>query len=53
VLANGLNIGLRQNLGIEREVISPCHAISIGFDLKPVDRPSFPFRALTYCACGH
>jgi 2-polyprenyl-6-methoxyphenol hydroxylase-like FAD-dependent oxidoreductase len=48
VLANGLNIGLRQSLGIEREVISPCHSISIGFDLKPVDRPSFEFRALTY-----
>jgi 2-polyprenyl-6-methoxyphenol hydroxylase-like FAD-dependent oxidoreductase len=48
VLANGLNIGLRQSVGIERAVISPCHSISIGFDLKPVGRPSFEFRALTY-----
>jgi 2-polyprenyl-6-methoxyphenol hydroxylase-like FAD-dependent oxidoreductase len=48
VLANGLNIALRHNLGIEREVISPCHSISIGFDLKPRERPAFPFRALTY-----
>jgi 2-polyprenyl-6-methoxyphenol hydroxylase-like FAD-dependent oxidoreductase len=48
VLANGLNIGLRANVGIEREVISPCHSISIGFDLKPVGRASFEFRALTY-----
>jgi 2-polyprenyl-6-methoxyphenol hydroxylase-like FAD-dependent oxidoreductase len=48
VLANGLNIALRHNLGIEREVISPCHSISIGFDLKPVERGSFPFRGLTY-----
>jgi 2-polyprenyl-6-methoxyphenol hydroxylase-like FAD-dependent oxidoreductase len=48
VLANGLNIGLRQSLGVEREVISPCHSISIGFDLKPVERPTFEFRALTY-----
>jgi 2-polyprenyl-6-methoxyphenol hydroxylase-like FAD-dependent oxidoreductase len=47
VLANGLNIGLRHSLGIEREVTSPCHSISIGFDLKPVGR-SFDFRALTY-----
>jgi 2-polyprenyl-6-methoxyphenol hydroxylase-like FAD-dependent oxidoreductase len=48
VLANGLNIGLRANAGIEREVISPCHSISIGFDLKPKGRPDFGFRALTY-----
>jgi 2-polyprenyl-6-methoxyphenol hydroxylase-like FAD-dependent oxidoreductase len=48
VLANGLNISLRANAGIERQVISPCHSISIGFDLKPVGRPGFEFRALTY-----
>jgi 2-polyprenyl-6-methoxyphenol hydroxylase-like FAD-dependent oxidoreductase len=48
VLANGLNIGLRQNLGMGRKVVSPCHSISIGFDLKPVGRPNFDFRALTY-----
>jgi 2-polyprenyl-6-methoxyphenol hydroxylase-like FAD-dependent oxidoreductase len=48
VLANGLNIGLRQSLGIEREVQSPCHSISIGFDLQPAGRPAFDFRALTY-----
>ena len=48
VLANGLNIGLRQSLGIEREVQSPCHSISIGFDVRPVGRPAFDFRALTY-----
>jgi 2-polyprenyl-6-methoxyphenol hydroxylase-like FAD-dependent oxidoreductase len=48
VLANGLNIGLRHNVGIEREVVSPCHSISIGFDLEPVGRSNFDFRALTY-----
>jgi 2-polyprenyl-6-methoxyphenol hydroxylase-like FAD-dependent oxidoreductase len=48
VLANGLNIGLRHNVGIERQVISPSHSISIGFDLEPVGRTSFDFRALTY-----
>ncbi len=48
VLANGLNMALRQTLGIEHEVISPCHSISIGFDIKPVARQSFGFRALTY-----
>src|SRR6266496_2041170 len=48
VLANGLNTGLRQALGMDREVVSSCHSISIGFDLKPVGRQSFDFRALTY-----
>jgi 2-polyprenyl-6-methoxyphenol hydroxylase-like FAD-dependent oxidoreductase len=48
VLANGLNIGLRRTLGIERRIISPCHSISLGFDLTPVGRPSFDFPALTY-----
>jgi 2-polyprenyl-6-methoxyphenol hydroxylase-like FAD-dependent oxidoreductase len=48
VLANGLNIGLRHNVGIEREVISPCHSISIGFDVEPVTRSAFDFCALTY-----
>ena len=48
VLANGLNVGLRRNLGIEREVTSPCHSISLGFDLVPVGRAAFPFAAMTY-----
>jgi 2-polyprenyl-6-methoxyphenol hydroxylase-like FAD-dependent oxidoreductase len=48
VLANGLNIGLRHTLGIEREVISPCHSITVGFNVVPVDRDRFEFPALTY-----
>jgi len=48
IMANGLNIGLRENLGIKREVTSLCHSISIGFWIKPAERGSFPFRALTY-----
>lgn len=50
VLANGLNIGLRHALGIARKVESPCHSITIGFDLKPVGRPQFDFSSLTYYA---
>jgi 2-polyprenyl-6-methoxyphenol hydroxylase-like FAD-dependent oxidoreductase len=50
VLANGLNIGLRHTLGMTRETVSPCHSITIAFDLKPVNRRSFPFPALTYYA---
>ena len=48
VLATGLNIGIRQKLGIDREVISPAHSISIGFDIQPADRSGFPFSSLTY-----
>jgi len=48
VLANGLSVGLRRNLGIERQVISAGHSISVGFDIVPVGRPAFEFPALTY-----
>jgi 2-polyprenyl-6-methoxyphenol hydroxylase-like FAD-dependent oxidoreductase len=50
VLANGLNIGLRDKLGMTRKVISECHSISIGFDIKPAGRRAFDFSALTYYA---
>jgi 2-polyprenyl-6-methoxyphenol hydroxylase-like FAD-dependent oxidoreductase len=48
VIANGLNVGLRHMLGIERHVHSACHSISIGFDIAPLGRSAFPFPALTY-----
>ncbi|MHC2712446.1 2-polyprenyl-6-methoxyphenol hydroxylase-like FAD-dependent oxidoreductase [Bradyrhizobium diazoefficiens] len=48
VLANGLNVGLRHQLGIARKVVSACHSISIGFDVMPAGRNSFDFPALTY-----
>lgn len=47
ILATGLNPGLRDVLGISREMISPCHSISIGFDMKPAEVQSFAFPALT------
>jgi len=50
VIANGLNVGLRHTLGIERKIISACHSVSIGFDLVPISRPAFPFPAMTYFA---
>src|SRR5690348_1271298 len=31
VIANGLNVGLRHGLGIARNIVSPCHSVSIGF----------------------
>ena len=48
VIANGLNIGLRHMLGIERRIVSQCHSITIGFDVEPVGRAAFAFPALTY-----
>jgi 2-polyprenyl-6-methoxyphenol hydroxylase-like FAD-dependent oxidoreductase len=48
VLANGLNVGLRRWLGIERRIVSACHSVSLGFNLIPVGRPAFDFPALTY-----
>lgn len=48
VIANGLNVGLRHTLGIERRIESACHSISIGFDLVPLGRLAFPFPAMTY-----
>lgn len=48
VLANGLNVGLRHKLGIERRVTSPCHSITLAFDMEPVGRAAFDFPALTY-----
>jgi 2-polyprenyl-6-methoxyphenol hydroxylase-like FAD-dependent oxidoreductase len=48
VLANGLNVGLRRMLGIERHVVSPSHSISIGFDIAPLGRSAFEFPSLTY-----
>lgn len=48
VLANGLNVGLRHQLGIARKIVSACHSISIGFDVVPAGRNAFEFPALTY-----
>src|SRR4051794_31399330 len=48
VLANGLNVGLRHTIGIERKIVSTCHSISLGFDMVPIGRTNFDFPALTY-----
>jgi 2-polyprenyl-6-methoxyphenol hydroxylase-like FAD-dependent oxidoreductase len=48
VLASGLNPGLVHQLGLKRIELSRCHSITIGFDVRPVGRPSFDFPALTY-----
>jgi 2-polyprenyl-6-methoxyphenol hydroxylase-like FAD-dependent oxidoreductase len=47
VLATGLNNALRRMLGISRVELSPCHSISIGFDVVPTGA-CFPVPALTY-----
>jgi 2-polyprenyl-6-methoxyphenol hydroxylase-like FAD-dependent oxidoreductase len=47
VLATGLNNGLRRMLGIGRLELSPCHSLSVGFDVVPAGG-RFGFPALTY-----
>jgi 2-polyprenyl-6-methoxyphenol hydroxylase-like FAD-dependent oxidoreductase len=48
VLANGLSVALRDQIGIERIVTSPCHSITVAFDIKPRRAGPFDFSALTY-----
>jgi 2-polyprenyl-6-methoxyphenol hydroxylase-like FAD-dependent oxidoreductase len=50
VVATGLSVGVREKLGITREIVSPGHSISIGFDAVPRDPRGFSFPALTYFA---
>lgn len=48
VLAHGLSVALKDQVGIERIVTSPCHSITVAFDVKPRHAGSFDFSALTY-----
>src|SRR6185312_1635519 len=48
IVANGLNVGLRDKLCMTREMISKTHSIMLGFDLVPAGGASFPFPALSY-----
>jgi 2-polyprenyl-6-methoxyphenol hydroxylase-like FAD-dependent oxidoreductase len=48
VFANGLNVGLRQTLGLKRRIVSECHSVTLGFNVEPVGRAAFGFPALTY-----
>jgi 2-polyprenyl-6-methoxyphenol hydroxylase-like FAD-dependent oxidoreductase len=50
VLANGLNHAFRQSLGMERDVVSANHSVSIAFNLAPLGRAGFDFTSLTYFA---
>jgi 2-polyprenyl-6-methoxyphenol hydroxylase-like FAD-dependent oxidoreductase len=50
IVANGLNSGLRNDIGMPREDISKHHSITLAFDLKPVGRSAFDFGSLTYYA---
>jgi 2-polyprenyl-6-methoxyphenol hydroxylase-like FAD-dependent oxidoreductase len=48
VLANGLNTGLRNGLGIVRKDLSRCHSVTVAFDVRPQHGGAFGFPALTY-----
>jgi 2-polyprenyl-6-methoxyphenol hydroxylase-like FAD-dependent oxidoreductase len=49
IIANGLNTGVRDRLGLRKKVLSPAHSVTIGFDIaRRGGAAAFPFRALTY-----
>jgi 2-polyprenyl-6-methoxyphenol hydroxylase-like FAD-dependent oxidoreductase len=48
IFASGLNVALGKSLGIDREMISADHSVSIGFDIARKDERAFDFEALTY-----
>lgn len=50
LLVNGLSVSLRDQLHLSREILSPCHTVTIGFTMKPRGRSEFEFPALTYYA---
>lgn len=50
VLANGLSASLRNSLALTREIVSPCHSVTVGFTIKPRGQRAFAFPALTYYA---
>jgi 2-polyprenyl-6-methoxyphenol hydroxylase-like FAD-dependent oxidoreductase len=47
VLATGLQPALAASVGMTREVLSPCHSVSVGFDMTCASGV-FPFPALTW-----
>jgi hypothetical protein len=47
VLAHGLSVALKDQIGIARVVTSACHSITLAFDIKP-RHGAFDFSALTY-----
>lgn len=48
ILANGLNLALRESLGMTRRMISPAHSVTVAFDITPTGGPRFGFEGLTY-----
>jgi 2-polyprenyl-6-methoxyphenol hydroxylase-like FAD-dependent oxidoreductase len=50
IIANGLNSGLRNALGMRRDDLHKCHCVCVAYSLKPVGRSEFDFPALTYFA---
>ena len=48
VLANGLNNGLREELGVKRVTLSAAHSTTIAFNIRARNGTRFPFPALTF-----
>ncbi|ACL61385.1 FAD-dependent oxidoreductase [Methylobacterium nodulans] len=48
IVASGLNPTLHEFLGIERRIVSRCHSVTLGFDIRRTDGQDFAFPALNY-----
>ena len=48
VLATGQGYALAKQTGISRRTIRPAHSLTFGFDIKPIDRPSFDDSFIVY-----
>jgi len=48
IVANGLNPGLRKQLGINQKMLSKNHITAIGFDITPSNNNAFEFGSMTY-----
>lgn len=48
IMANGLNTGLRNDLGMRREDLSKSHCTTLAFDVEADAPGRFGFRALTW-----
>jgi 2-polyprenyl-6-methoxyphenol hydroxylase-like FAD-dependent oxidoreductase len=48
ILSNGLNPGIRKQLGVTQTMLSKNHEMAIGFDVEPETEGQFEFDSFTY-----
>ncbi len=48
ILSNGLNPGIRKQLGVSQSMLSKHHEMAIGFDIEPLKVGQFEFDSFTF-----